>query len=149
MEQTEFKEPDASSRPRATGEPSTSTLLLRFFPPLKACYTIDLPLAIAATVTSLGIAMRGGYLWGRSPSEQFVCVAWPVAAVHSRHCVGRCGALSARLARLTAELGALTTEANEAKRREAAEDRKVALADDLRRARDLLRYDPVTSLLAG
>ncbi|SAL19499.1 hypothetical protein AWB66_00939 [Caballeronia telluris] len=236
MQKTEFKEADPSCDAHAAGEPGTSTLLFGPFPPLKAPCTTALPLAIAATVTSLGIAMRAGYLYGSSPSEQLVCIAWSVAAVlcahllpalcrsmslairsiaavlwlislavvltgqmsvfllaqrsagdhradaivavvappagastgrsltviaqdqakiqsslaiiDSRHCAGRCGAVRARQAGLTAEFGALTAEADEAKRREAAEDRQVALADDLRRARDSLRDDPVTSLLA-
>ncbi len=237
MEKTEFKEAYASCDADAVREPRTSTLLVGPFLRLKARYTTALPLAIAGTVTSLGIAMRAGYLYGSSPSEQLVCIAWSVAAVLSTHmlpalcrsmslairsiaaalwltslmvvltgqmsvfllaqrsagdhrgdaivavmaqptgastgrsptliaqdrakiqsalaisdsihCVSHCAAVRARQARLTAELGALTTEADEAKRREAAEDRQVALADDLRRARDSLRDDPVTSLLAG
>jgi hypothetical protein len=67
---------------------------------------------------------------------------------NDQSCHGHCNVLRARRAVLIATLDELDTEANEAKRREVADDRQVLLADRAMRLRDEMRVDPVTARLA-
>ena len=64
-------------------------------------------------------------------------------------CHGHCKDLRARRAVLIATLEELNTEANEAKRREVAEDRQAVLDDHAMQLRDELREDPVVMRLAA
>jgi hypothetical protein len=65
-----------------------------------------------------------------------------------RRCVDDCPAAHARRATLSAQLAALTTEADEARRRETEEDRLHAQFDRAQALRESRRADPVTSRLA-
>lgn len=67
---------------------------------------------------------------------------------NAQSCHGHCKDLRARRAVLIATLDELDTEANEAKRRESAEDRQAEQIERATRMRDTLRDDPVTVRLA-
>ncbi|MGY6258988.1 hypothetical protein ACXIVK_36705 [Paraburkholderia caledonica] len=66
----------------------------------------------------------------------------------STHCTVRCESLDIRRESLAAQLAALGTEANEARRREEAADREIAARDALNAKADAARNDPVTSRVA-
>lgn len=71
-----------------------------------------------------------------------------LALIDNHRCDGNCTSERVRRATLTATLDALAIEADEAKRREAAEDRQVVLVDRTQQQRDAMRDDPVTVRLA-
>lgn len=71
-----------------------------------------------------------------------------LARADARRCVGDCPSLKARQTILAAQLVALRTEADEAKRREADEDRLDEQADRNDALRAKLRADPVASQVA-
>ncbi|MCX4146890.1 MULTISPECIES: hypothetical protein [Paraburkholderia] len=71
-----------------------------------------------------------------------------LALIDSHHCDGNCTSEHLRRTTLTATLEALAIEADEARRREAAEDRQVVLVDRTLRLRDAMRDDPVIVRLA-
>jgi hypothetical protein len=88
----------------------------------------------------------------RTPTE----IAWDaakvsadLARVEARRCVVDCPALKAREAILAAQLAALNTEAGEARRREAEEDRRDQQGDRNEALRATLRTDPVASTVAS
>lgn len=72
-----------------------------------------------------------------------------LARTETRRCVGDCASLRARETILAAQLAALRTEADEAKRREAEEDRLNDQADRNETLRANLRADPVASAVAS
>lgn len=72
-----------------------------------------------------------------------------LAIVKARNCVGDCPTLKARSAIIAAKLAALNTEADEARRREAVEDRQNELIDREEAERATLRADPVASVVAS
>ncbi|SDF82971.1 hypothetical protein SAMN05216466_101208 [Paraburkholderia phenazinium] len=63
-------------------------------------------------------------------------------------CHGNCTGEHLRRTTLTAMLDALAIEADEAKRREAAEDRQAVLVERTQQLRDTMRDDPVTARLS-
>jgi hypothetical protein len=71
-----------------------------------------------------------------------------MAAIDDQPCHARCAEAREHHAELVVTLDELDTEAAEAKRREAADDRQVLLADRAMRLRDEMRVDPVTAQLA-
>lgn len=76
-------------------------------------------------------------------------VSGDLASVNARHCAGECPTLKVRRSILAAQLAALNTEAGEAKRREAEEDRRNEQADRNEALRATLRADPVVSPVAS
>jgi len=76
-------------------------------------------------------------------------VSADLARTEARHCVGDCTSLKARETILAARLAALRTEADEARRHEAAEDRLNDRADRNEALRASLRADPVASVIAS
>ncbi|MBB5501042.1 hypothetical protein [Paraburkholderia sp. MM5384-R2] len=72
-----------------------------------------------------------------------------LAVINDQSCHVRCKDLRTRRAVLAATLDELDTEANEAKRREVADDRQAVLADHAMRLRDEMRDDPVVTRLAA
>ncbi|CAN7470961.1 hypothetical protein [Paraburkholderia hospita] len=88
---------------------------------------------------------------GRSLSDiaiERVNVTTALATANARRCAGGCTSLKLSRAALGARIDALNVEADEAKRREAADDRQAAQQDSVTARRDELRADPVTSRLA-
>jgi len=75
-------------------------------------------------------------------------VSAELARAQFSDCREHCMALAVRKATLTARLGALNTEADEARRREAEEDRFAARAERDEALRARLRADPVASWIA-
>jgi len=71
-----------------------------------------------------------------------------LALVESRRCIGDCRTLTSRKTILSAQVAALNTEADEAKRREAEEDRRNEQADRIEALRATLRASPVAALVA-
>lgn len=76
-------------------------------------------------------------------------VSADLARADARRCMGDCPSLKARQTILAAQLVALRTEADEAKRREAEEDRLGDQADHNDALRAKLRADPVASQVAS
>ncbi|MCX5541502.1 hypothetical protein M3A49_18685 [Paraburkholderia sp. CNPSo 3076] len=72
-----------------------------------------------------------------------------LARADARRCEGDCPALTARRQTLAARLAALDTEADEARRREADEDRRVEQADRDQALQASVRADPVASVVAS
>jgi hypothetical protein len=72
-----------------------------------------------------------------------------LARARAHRCEGDCPMLKVRRARLAAEVEALTAEADEAKRREASEDRRNSLADRIDELRATLRVDQVAFSVAS
>lgn len=72
-----------------------------------------------------------------------------LAFLDGRRCHVNCAADHLSRATLDADLAELATEAAEAKRRELAEDRQSALADQAMQLRDAMREDPVTARLSA
>ncbi|OMR52449.1 hypothetical protein AQ726_15565 [Burkholderia pseudomallei] len=72
-----------------------------------------------------------------------------LARADARRCGGGCPALTVRRQTLAAQIAALNTEADEAMRREADEDRRVARADHYEALQASLRADPVASVVAS
>ncbi|MFM0753650.1 hypothetical protein [Paraburkholderia strydomiana] len=72
-----------------------------------------------------------------------------LAVIDDQPCHVRCADKRARRAVLMATLDQLDTEEAEAKRREAADDHRVLLADHAMRLRDEMRDDPVMTRLAA
>jgi hypothetical protein len=72
-----------------------------------------------------------------------------LAAANAQRCTGGCASLKLNRVKLAARLDALNVEADEAKRREAADDRRAMQQDRVTARRDDLRVDPVTSRLAA
>ncbi len=72
-----------------------------------------------------------------------------LAVINDQSCHVRCKDLRTRRAVLIATLDELDTEANEAKRREVADDRQAVVADHAMRLRDEMRDDPVVTRLAA
>ncbi|WP_144157627.1 hypothetical protein [Paraburkholderia sp. BCC1885] len=71
-----------------------------------------------------------------------------LALIDNHRCSGNCTSEHLRRATLTATLDALAIESDEAKRREAAEDRQAAQVDRTQQQRDAMRDDPVMVQLA-
>jgi hypothetical protein len=71
-----------------------------------------------------------------------------LALIDNRRCDGNCTSGHLRRVTLTATLDALAIEADEAKRREAAEDRQAVLVDRTLQMRNTMRDDPVTARLS-
>lgn len=76
-------------------------------------------------------------------------VTGDLARAKARPCLDNCPGLNVRRSALAAQLAALDTEASEAKRREAEEDRRVAEAERIEVLRAALRADPVASVVAS
>lgn len=76
-------------------------------------------------------------------------VSAELAGAEVRRCAGECPAVKARRTILAAQLAALNTEAGEARRREAEEDRRSEQADRMEALRASLRADPVASTVAS
>lgn len=72
-----------------------------------------------------------------------------LARAQAQHCVGDCPTLKVRRVRLAAEIMALNTEAEEAKRREASEDRRNLQTDRVDQLRATVRADPVAFPVAS
>lgn len=72
-----------------------------------------------------------------------------LARTEIHHCISDCPALRVRKMTLAAQLGALDTEAEEARRREVEDDRRNKLIDRNEQLRATLRADPVASRVAG
>ncbi|MFL9930874.1 hypothetical protein P0D88_16805 [Paraburkholderia sp. RL18-103-BIB-C] len=76
-------------------------------------------------------------------------VTTALAAANAQRCAGGCASLKLSRVKLAGRLDALNVEADEAKRREAADDRQAAQQDRVTARRDDLRVDPVTSRVAA
>lgn len=76
-------------------------------------------------------------------------VSTDLARAQAARCIDDCPALKVRRARLAAEIMALHTEADEAQRREANEDRRYAQADRADELRSTVRADPVAFPVAS
>ncbi|CAJ6821837.1 putative twin-arginine translocation pathway signal protein [Burkholderia pseudomallei] len=76
-------------------------------------------------------------------------VTTDLARSDARRCKGDCPGLTVRRQTLAAQLAALNTEADEAMRREADEDRRVEQADRYEALQASLRADPVASVVAS
>ena len=88
---------------------------------------------------------------GRAPdaiAREQARVTRALLVARSTHCTVRCESLDIRRESLAAQLAALGTEANEARRREEAADREIAARDALNAKADAARNDPVTSRVA-
>lgn len=72
-----------------------------------------------------------------------------LAAANARRCADNCPVLRSRRVSLVARLEALETEADEARRKLAADERRAADRQYLAAMRDAARDDPVTARLAG
>ena len=72
-----------------------------------------------------------------------------LASANARSCLDDCPGLRARQIGLAATLDALDVEAQEAKRREAAEDRQEEAQRHIATRRDTARHDPVIAMLAA
>ncbi|WP_429563036.1 hypothetical protein [Paraburkholderia sp. MM6662-R1] len=72
-----------------------------------------------------------------------------LAAVEARRCTGDCPAARVQRVTLTARLDALTTEADEARRAQVADDRRTEQADRQAERRDSMRADPVSLRMAA
>ncbi|WP_155836847.1 hypothetical protein [Paraburkholderia mimosarum] len=75
-------------------------------------------------------------------------VSADLARADARRCIGDCPSLKVRQTSLAAQLAALRTEADEAKRREAEQDRLHDQADRNEAMRAMLSADPVASQVA-
>jgi hypothetical protein len=89
------------------------------------------------------------------PSRSLTEIAQDISKVtadlvrsEARRCIGDCPTLTARKAILTEQVAALNTEAHEATRHEAAEDRRNERIDRNEALRATLRADPVATLVA-
>ncbi|MFL9907352.1 hypothetical protein [Paraburkholderia sp. RL17-337-BIB-A] len=76
-------------------------------------------------------------------------VTTALAAANARRCTRDCSAVRLQSVSMSARLDALNIEADEARRREASDDRQAAQQDRVIARRDDLRADPVTSRLAA
>lgn len=104
--------------------------------------------AVPATVMPPGASPPSG----RSLTEiaqDAAKVSADLARAEMRRCVADCSALKTRKTILAAQLAALDTEASEARRREAEEDRRNDQADRDEALRATLRADPVASTVAS
>ncbi|WP_434716939.1 hypothetical protein P5X00_14610 [Paraburkholderia sp. A2RO-4L] len=104
--------------------------------------------SIAVDVTPAGTVM----LSGRTLTEiaqDIAKVRAELARAEARRCTGDCPSMKARETILDARLAALNTEAHEARRREAEEDRRNEHADRIEALRAALRADPVASQVAS
>lgn len=105
----------------------------------------------AELVPAAEISRHVGSPHGRSLSEiagSRVQVVSDLARINARRCVGDCSSVAAHKAKLSAQLVAFDAEADEAKRREAEEDRLVARGERAEALRESLRADPVASQIA-
>lgn len=88
---------------------------------------------------------------GRAPdiiARDQVRVTRALLEARSAHCNARCESLAVRRETLAAQLAALGTEADEARRREQTADREAAARDAMQARADFARNDPVTSRIA-
>lgn len=105
-----------------------------------------------AEVVPLAIPLGVGMPLGRSLTDiarDASKVRADLAYAEMRRCVADCPGLKVRRMTLAAQLAALGTEADEAKRREAEEDRRSERADRNEALRATLRVDPVASQVAS
>lgn len=107
---------------------------------------------IRAASVPATIAADRFFRHGRSPTEiaqEAAKVSADLARMKMRRCIGDCPTLSAREVILDAQLAALKTEAEEAKRRETDEDRWNKKLDRYEDLRATLRSNPVASQVAS
>lgn len=100
----------------------------------------------AATIDAPVLASSASQAPGRTRTEiaqQIAKVSTALAQAQAARCSGDCRTLMVRRARLEAEYAALNVEAQEVRRRELNEDRRLAQADRVEEARQRLRADPV------
>ncbi|MBO7882018.1 hypothetical protein [Burkholderia pseudomallei] len=107
---------------------------------------------LRAETVSVAIPLRVGMPSGRSLTEiaqDAAKVRADLADAETRRCISDCPGLKVRRTTLAAKLAALDTEADEAKRREAEEDRRNELVDRNEELRATLRADPVAFQVAS
>ncbi|CAG4886714.1 hypothetical protein [Paraburkholderia saeva] len=82
-------------------------------------------------------------------SAEQATVRAAIGDIEAHRCARNCASVRANGVALTAKLDALNVEADETKRRERAEDRRIEQASHVTTLRDSARDDPVTARLAG